>query len=235
MKNRTRWKHGLRVGLAAVLMLLAVEGCAGSSQSTPVRTSSGAVDPYARKALELTRNVPGSSMEISLRDSTTVVGRFQGVDRMSNEDYQRRCDQFRAASDDSVPFPAPGHDVLVYFSDSKSGTFHLEGFGMRSLEVRGPNGRDIVPIEFETFRDLSDMRATLWPSRLLAEMADHGQLPTASQVEIDTKSGRRSIPLDRIQSTEARRSVGGRLIGTLLALATAGVIVVAAYLTNTRK
>jgi hypothetical protein len=216
--------------LAALL-----QSCAGGSQLAPVRTLSGSVDPYARRALQLTRNTPGSRMALQLRDSTEVEGRFQGVDRMSADEYQKRVDDFRAASGDSVPFPAPGYDVLVYFKGSKTETFRLVGFGMRSLEVRGQNGRDLLPVEFETFQHLSDLRATLWPSALLADMADHGQLPTASQVVIDTKNGRREIPLDRIETTQAKRSVGGRLIGTLIAMATMCVIVASAYLVNTKK
>jgi hypothetical protein len=233
MLKRSRRIHGLHPGLAVACLGLLVTGCAGGGRilnpSDP-RT----VDAYATRELQIGRRSSGDRITVWLRDSTSVTGKYRGLGRMTPEEYRSHFESMLAAGNDSTPWPIPGNDVLVYFKNRKTQTYRLEGFGRHCLEVRGKDSRDVLALDFDFFEAVSDLKVTLWPNTLLADLAAQGKLPSSAQLQLDMRDNRRTIPLDQVVGIETSTPTFHWLLGTLLTMATAAVIVAAAYITTTK-
>jgi len=216
--------------MIAVLIGAQLQGCAIVGGKTPP-ADPRTIDPAAAERLELKKVTAGNLVEVTLRDSTSVVGRYRGVSRMSPDVYQAHLDTVRQASGDSTPWPIPGTDVLVYFKNSKTKTLRLDSFAAGAMRVRAKDDHDLVSLQFASFDAVSDLRRTLWPSSLLSDLSDRGQLPTPAQMNIDLSNGKQAIPLDQIVSIRTRMTGAHMVAGTVIALATAAFVGVAVYAT----
>lgn len=216
--------------MAALLVGAQLQGCAMVVGRKPI-ADPRTIDPDAAKRLELKKLGSGNLVQVTLRDSTTLVGRYRGVDRMSPEAYQAYLDSTRVVLGDSTPFPAPGTDVLVYFKNSKTKTLRLDSYAAGAMRVRAKDDRDIVPLQFASFEAVSDLRRTLWPSSLLSDLSNEGRLPTPSQINIDLPKEKRAIPLEQVQMVGTRMSGVHMVAGTVFTLATVAFVGLATYVT----
>src|SRR5215831_9234227 len=216
--------------MCALLIGAQLQGCAivgGGARRADPRT----IDPDAAKRLELKKVTYGNLIQVNLRDSTTLVGRYRGIDRMSPDAYQAYLDATRKASGDSTPWPTPGTDVLVYFKNMKTRTMRLDSYSAGAMRVKAKDERDIVPLQFASFDAVSDLRRTLWPSSMLSNLATEGQLPTTAQIHVDLPKEQRAIPLDQVMSINTRMSGVHMVAGSIIAMGTAAFVAVATYVT----
>src|SRR5262245_14487008 len=134
MSRDAVWARWARVGVAALVLGVHLDGCASTGALPEVADPRGA--HRNDEDFQLVRVSPGTHMKFMLRDGSEVSGKYFGIERIPDAAYRERAELFRLARGDSLPpLPAPGSDILVHLSSSKSKPARLRAYGYRTLEV----------------------------------------------------------------------------------------------------
>ena len=224
MNTTAPWARWARVGVAATLLGVQLDGCATTGGPRSI-TQPPSSDPAASEQLRLTSISSGTMMRVVLRTDSIVSGKYQGVTLMPPEAYARRVAEFREARKDTTPLPEPGTKITVR-RKSKDREAFLDGFGYRSLELRWKEASDPQLLPFDDFESITDAKGHRWTRDALWFEARSGRLPCVSELMIDTDDGTRLIPLDQITDV-AYKGPGGQWIAATLILVGLVVLVVA--------
>jgi hypothetical protein len=158
--------------------------------------------------------IPGTHVEIALRDGPVLKGHFAGGSRASPTDYSRRYVAWRDTVEAVGWFPRLADTVTVSYADRPRvrGTFC--GFNYRGIEFHAAGDTTARLIMYGNFAALE-----CTPDRELgADSLDHldaaGRLPSLAQIQV--KVGRRviTVPMERVVSVKIPQSLLEKLAAT---------------------
>ncbi|HEY6866589.1 MAG TPA: hypothetical protein VI792_04985 [Candidatus Eisenbacteria bacterium] len=221
-----RWA---RVGIAALLLGVQLDGCATAVGTQGVASSD---EPALREDLHLTSLSPGTQVRVILRGDSLVSGKFSGVSRMGPEAYGRRVAEFRAARTDSTPLPASGSAIRVR-RGSRDQAALLDGFGYRSLELRWKESGPPRLLPFDEFTAVTDSTGHVWTRDALDMEAIRGRVPCFTVIEVETETGPTQVPVDQVTTVAYRTPEGQWVAGAVVVVAL--VVVIAVIIAKTTE
>ena len=158
--------------------------------------------------------IPGTHIEITLRDGPVLKGDFAGGGRASEADYSRRYGAWRDTSEAGGWFPRLGDTVAVSDADGRrvSGTFR--GFNYRGIEFHAAGDSTARLTTYGNFAALEGA-----PDRTLAaDSLDHldaaGRLPSLAQIQVKARRGVVTLPMERVVSVKIPQSLLQKLAAT---------------------
>lgn len=203
------------LGLAATLMLLSScplpgSGLIGIGPGFAAGESmSGSLPPRT-----ISQVIPGTHIEITLRNGPVLKGDFAGGGRASEADYSRRYGAWRDTSEAGGWFPGIGDTIAVSYADGRrvSGTFR--GFNYRGIEFHAAGDSTARLTTYGYFAALEGA-----PDRALAaDSLDHldaaGRLPSLAQIQVKVRRGVVTIPMERVVSVKIPQSLLEKLAAT---------------------
>ena len=220
------WVRWLRVGVAAALLSVQLDGCATTGGHSSGITKPWTPDPDATEQLSLTSVSTGTFIRVVLRNDSLVSGKYQGVIRMAPEAYEQRVADFLAARKDTTPLPGPGTKITVR-RKSKERIAYLDGFGYRSLELRWKPASNSELLSFDDLESVTDATGHVWTRDALWFEARLGRIPSFSELLIQTESGDRRVPVDQVTDITFRNA-SGQWVPAVLVVIGLGVVVLLA-------
>jgi len=227
MSTPAVWARWVRVGVAASLLGIHLDGCATSGR-TPGLSEPRAADPEAAEHLMLSRVSPGKEIRVTLRDGSMVTGKYRGVERMTDAAYRQRVEEFRATRGDSLALPpAPGTDIVVHQSRGRKKPARLTAYGFHSLELLWNGKGETRALTFDELESVTDSSGHEWTSGMLTVEASAGRLPSYAQLEMDTSEGRKAFPVDQVLNVYVHTTTGQWVTAGLLVVAMGVIILIA--------
>jgi len=227
LQANAAWTRWVRVGVATGMLGVQLDGCATGGYS-PGLTESPVADRGAAEDFALSRVTRGSNIRVTLYDGSIVTGKYRGVERMTDEAYLRRVEEFRTARADSLPaLPAPGSGIVVHVSRSKARPARLDAYGLHSLELRWNGKGEPRLVPFDDFLSVTDSSGHEWYRRALWTEAGKGRVPSFAQLEMDTDQGREAFPVDQISNVYARTSSGEWVAAALIIVGLGAIVLIA--------
>jgi hypothetical protein len=223
-----RWA---RVGMAALLLGVQLDGCASGGATRGITTPNEPT-PEPLEELHLASLTPGTQVRIILRGDSLVSGKFRSVSRMEPEAFDRRVAEFRAARTDSTPLPAPGSPIHVR-RGSKDRAALLDGFGYRSLELRWKKSGPPQLLPFDDFTAVADSSGHVWTRDALDMEVIRGRVPCFTVIEVETENGRAEVPVDQVTNVVYRTPTGRWVVGALVVVTM--VVIVLAVMAKSSK
>lgn len=222
--SRARW---LRVGIAATLLAVQLDGCANTGAPAHGLSDPRVADQDAADDFDLARVSRGAEIRVILRDGATVVGRYRGVGRMEPAAYEKHVANLREERDDSLPpIPVPGSDIVVR-TKRKTRPARLTAYGLRSLELQWYPDEAPRQVGFGGFESVTDSSGREWAARVLLDESAHGRLPSFAQLEVETAAGDATFPVDEVVNVFVRTSNGQWVAGALVVVALGVIVLVA--------
>jgi hypothetical protein len=164
--------------------------------------------------------IPGTHVQIALRDGPVLEGRFAGGGRASDADYSRRYGAWRDTSGAAGWFPRLGDTIAVSYADGHrvNGTFR--GFNYRGIEFHAAGDSTARLTTYGYFAALEGA-----PDRALAaDSLDHldatGGLPSLAQIQVKVRRVVVTLPMERVVSVKIPQS----LLQKLAAVGPAGEV-----------
>jgi len=222
------WIRWVRVGAAALLLGVQLDGCAGMGEPRSISTPNN-TDSKTPMAYQLSRATGGETILVTLRDAVPISGKFREIRRMGSDEYARHVEEFRQALGDTLAWPSPGAPVILIRPRANEKVAWLEGYGVGCLELRSKPGAELQTEAFERFESVRDSAGRVWGSDSLAALWNRGRLPISSALVVETPQGSDSIAIDRIQNVQVLSSGGQWVTAVLVSvgIAVAVILVVA--------
>ncbi len=200
-------------GLVASVALL----CSGLPPGSGLFGSGAAAGVMMSKSLPprtLSQIIPGSYMEVTLREGEVLRGDFAGGGRTSDEEYARRYGTWHATSVGAGWFPRLDDTIAV--SDAAghrvSGTFR--GFNYRGIEFHAAGDSTARLTTYGNFATLEGAPDHTIAADSLDHLDAEGRLPSLARFQV--KVGRRvvTVPVDQVVSLKIPQSLLQKLAAT---------------------
>jgi hypothetical protein len=158
--------------------------------------------------------IPGTHIEITLRNGQVLKGDFTDGGRASEADYARRYGAWRDTSEAGGGFPGIGDTIALSYADGRRVSGMFRGFNYRGIEFHAAGDSTARLTTYACFAALEGA-----PDRALAaDSLDHldaaGRLPSLAQIQV--RIGRQvvTLPMERVVSVKVPQSLLQKLAAT---------------------
>lgn len=192
---------GRRLGVVAIAALGAsfaihIGGC--SLIGVGMGTNADAhKPPIERLQPGLMRIDPGARITVLLDDSTQAAGVYRGPQRMPDAEYRALYDAWRAVYSRGASFPAIGERV----EQSWGGRGEFVAFSAEGIEIR-PGRWDPEVTGLDRLGWIVRPSGERLDLREARDLAIAGDLPMATALRLQTRSGERVVPIHRVALVE---------------------------------
>jgi len=232
-------RHLLYLVAAALGMLFSVQntGCSLIGLGVGAIVDSNQQDRRLVGTGEVFRVTPGTLLQLSMRDGSTIRGRYLGTGPASREEWEKRYAAVRATVLPEGPLPAPGDSIKVRLGRLRSllGTFR--SFGFESLELLPLGASEPVDVALGDVDQIvtgpGPTPRTLASESIVRALSD-GHLPCLTAVLIETATDTARVAMDRIAMLSVPNARHAARDGFVIGLV-ADVMVVAVVVSQWRS
>jgi hypothetical protein len=185
----------------------------------------------------------GRHLVLSLRDGTSVEGKYRALGEVPDATYAARYARSRDENRPNLLLPKLGPGLRVTFVADTASPFRfspgadhqLDFLGVESqgLRVRQPGVKKVTSVEFVRVARVVDSEGEALDGAVLARLAATGKVPILSEILIDGPQGTQRVPLESVNQIEVGAKEGekvGKMIG--IVVAAAAVIAIVAVLAH---
>jgi hypothetical protein len=218
--------------LCAIGLALAVSGCASSGPQTGVGAPNTDNKPSTIPGWQVESVERGCRIVLTLRDGTSVAGKYRGLGDVPDAAYAARYARSREENRPNLLLPSLGPGLRVTFVSITASPFRFApggeaeldflGVESRGLRVRHPGLKKVTNVEFARVARVVDSEGQALEGAVLQRLAATGKVPIVTEILVDTPQGKTRVPFESVNQIEvgAKEGAGvGKAIGIVVAAA----------------
>ena len=226
MRNRTSPQTSLCVmGLA-----LAVGGCASSGPRTGASTPNPVDKPSTIPGWQVEAVERGRPIVLTLRDGSSVTGRYGGLADVPDAAYAARYARSREGSGPNLTLPRLGPGLRVTFAGGAERQTDFLGVESSGLRIKYPGVKEVTRVKFADVARVVDSEGQGLGGAVLERLAAAGKLAILTEILVDTPQGSTRVPFESVNQIEvgAKKGSGaGKTIGIVVTVAVVVAVAVA--------
>jgi len=225
MRNRT----SLPLSLCVLGLALALGGCASSGPRTGVSARGTDDKANTMPGWQIESVEGGRPIVLTLRDGTSVAGKYRGLVDMPDMAYAARYARSREENGPNVLLPRLGPGFRITFVSGGERQVDFLGVESRGLRVTDPGHKKVSSVEFTRVARVVDSEGQALEGAVLERLALTGKVPILTEILVDTPRGKTLVPFESVTQIEVGAKAAGaaKTIGVVLVVAAVVAVVVA--------